>query len=115
LEPEAWKSPKKVKQVPFIIDDIFFRILGVSVPPFDMIWLMETIKDYVENVRQKENQQRISNKIKENRLLYELGEITKEEYQKRTKELNRKLQMNKRIDRTDLNQRIDLLSQLGRK
>jgi len=85
-------------------------MLGFSIPPFDMIWLMETIRDYVENVRQEENQQKVNNKIKENRLLYELGEITKEEYERRNGELNHQLKMNNRINRMSLNQRINLLS-----
>jgi len=85
-------------------------MLGFSIPPFDMIWLMETIRDYVEDVRQEENQQKINNKIKENRLLYELGEITKEEYERRNGELNHQLKMNNRINRMNLNQRINLLS-----
>jgi len=85
-------------------------MLGVSLPPFDMIWLIETIRDYVEEIRAKETQQKISNKIKENRLLYELGAITKEEYEKRNSELNHQLKVNKRIDRMSLNQRINLLS-----
>jgi len=96
--------------MPFFIDDIFLRMLGFSIPPFDMIWLMETIRDYAENVRQEEIQQKINNKIKENRLLYELGEITKEEYEKRNGELNHQLKMNNRINRMNLNQRINLLS-----
>jgi len=95
--------------MPFFIDDIFMRMLGFSIPPFDMIWLMETIRDYAEEVRQEENRQKINNKIKENRLLYELGEITKEEYERRNGELNHKLRMNKRINRTNLNQRINIL------
>jgi len=95
--------------MPFFIDDIFLRMLGLSIPPFDMIWLMETIRDYVENVRQEETQQKINNKIKENRLLYELGEITKEEYERRNGELNHKLRMNNQINRTNLNQRINIL------
>lgn len=85
-------------------------MLGFSMLPFDMMWLMETIRDYVENVSQEENQQKISNRIKENRLLYELGEITKEEYERRNVELNYQLKMNNRINRMTLNQRIDLLS-----
>ena len=95
--------------MPFFIDDIFLRMLGFSIPPFDMIWLMETIRDYVEEVRAEETQQRINNKIKENRLLYELGEITKEEYERRNGELNHQRQMNNRINRTNLNQRINIL------
>lgn len=95
--------------MPFLIDDIFLRMLGISIPPFDMIWLMETIVDYVEDVREKESHEKITNKIKENRLLYELGEITKEEYEKRNRELNNKLQMNNLINRTNLNKRINTL------
>jgi len=95
--------------VPFFIDDIFLRTLGISIPPFDMIWLMETITDYVEDAWEEESQQKINNKIKENRLLYELGEITNEEYEKRNRELNHQLQVNNRIERTNLNQRINIL------
>lgn len=95
--------------MPFIVDDLFLRILGISIPPFDMLWLMETITDYVEDVMQKENQQKITNKMKENRLLYELGEITKEKYEKRSQELNRKLRMSNQIKRMNLNQRINIL------
>ena len=95
--------------MPFLIDDIFLRMLGISIPPFDIIWLMETILDYVEDVREKESHEKITNKIKENRLLYELGEITKEEYEKRNRELNNKLQMNNLINRTNLNKRINTL------
>jgi len=94
----------------FFVDDIFLRVLGFSIPPFDMIWLMETIRDYAENIRQEKIQQKINNKIKENRLLYELGEITKEEYEKRNGELTHQLKMNNRINRMNLNQRINLLS-----
>jgi len=96
--------------MPFFIDDIFLRILGFSIPPFDMIWLMETITDYVDEARVKETQQKINNKLRENRLLYELGEITKEEYDLRNKELNHRRLMNKRINRMRLSQRINLLS-----
>ena len=95
--------------MPFLIDDIFLRMLGISIPPFDMIWLMETILDHVEDINEKESHEKITNKIKENRLLYELGEITKEEYEKRNGELGNKLQVNNRINRTNLNRRINIL------
>lgn len=95
--------------MPFLIDDIFLQMLGISIPPFDMIWLMETILDHVEDINEKESHEKITNKIKENRLLYELGEITKEEYEKRNGELGNKLQMNNRINRTNLNRRINIL------
>jgi len=85
-------------------------MIGLSIPPFDMIWLMETITDYVDEARVKETQQKINNKLRENRLLYELGEITKEEYDLRNKELNHRRLMNRRINRVRLSQRINLLS-----
>lgn len=95
--------------MPFFVDDIFLRMLGISIPPFDMIWLMETIRDFAEETRDRESYEKISKKIKENRLLYELGEITKQEYEKRNEELNRKLRITKRIHRTNLRQRINIL------
>jgi hypothetical protein len=85
-------------------------MIGLSIPPFDMIWLMETITDYADEARVKETQQKINNEIRENRLLYELGEITKEEYDRRNSELNHRRLMNKRINRVRLSQRINLLS-----
>jgi len=84
-------------------------MFGISLAPFDMIWLMETIRNYVEDAWGEETQQKINNKIKENRLLYELGEITKEEYERRNGKLNHQRKMNNRISRMNLNQRIDVL------
>ncbi len=94
--------------MPFLIDDLLLRTLGMSVPPFDMLWLLETITSYVEDARQEGVLQEINNKIKENRLLYELGEITKEEYEKRSRELNRQLRMSDLKNRKDLTKRIIL-------
>jgi len=95
--------------MPFLIDDLLLRTLGLSIPPFDMLWLIETITDYVENARQEESQQKTNRKIKENRLLYELGEITKEEYERRSRELNQRLKISKLKNNTNLNKRISLL------
>lgn len=96
--------------MPFFIDDFFLRMIGLSIPPFDMIWLMETITDYVDDSRAKEIQQRIFNEIRETRLLFELGEITKEEYTKRNSRLNHQRLMNKRVSRVHLDHRINILS-----
>lgn len=95
--------------MPFFIDDAFLRMLGISIPPFDLIWLMETISNYVEDVIGEETQQRVNNKIKENRLLYELGEITKEEYERMNGELNHQRKMNNQTNRMNLRQRINIL------
>jgi len=95
--------------MPFFIDDIFLRMVGFSLPPFDMIWLMETITDHAEETWVKENQQKINNKIRESRLLYELGEITKEEYDKRNMALSHQRLLYKRVNRVQLSQRINSL------
>jgi hypothetical protein len=96
--------------MPFFVDDLFLRMFGFSIPPFDMIWLMETITDYVDEGWTQEKQRRINNELRENRLLYELGEITKGEYKRRNSELNHQRLMNQRINRVRLNQRINILS-----
>jgi len=96
--------------MPFFVDDLFLRMFGFSIPPFDMIWLMETITDYVNEGWTQENQRRINKELRENRLLYELGEITKTEYERRNLELNHQRLINQRINRVRLNQRINILS-----
>ena len=96
--------------MPFFVDDLFLRMFGLSVPPLDMIWLMETITDYVNEGWAQENHRRITKGLRENRLLYELGEITKEEYEKRNSDLNHQRLMNQRAGRIRLNQRINILS-----
>ena len=94
--------------MPFLIDDILLRTLGISIPPFDILWLLETITDYVEDARHEEIQRKINDKIKENRLLYELGEITKEEYENKNGELNQQLRISNLKNRKDLKKKIIL-------
>ena len=93
----------------FFVDDIFLRMLGISIPPFDMIWLMETLEDYARELLEEETQKEISNSLKENRLLFELGEITREEYEQRNKELNKKIKKIEKVSRMNLKQRINIL------
>ena len=92
--------------MPFLIDDILLRALGVSLPPFDMLWLLETITDYVEDARHEEIQRKINDKIKENRLLFELGEMTKEEYENKNRELNQQLKISNLKNRKDLKKKM---------
>ena len=91
----------------FFADDAFLRMLGISIPPFDMIWLMEQIEDYA--LREKYDPEKIGDQIKENRLLYEFGEITKEEYEKINDELNHQLKIANQVINMNLNQRVDIL------
>jgi hypothetical protein len=92
--------------MPFLIDDILLRTLGISVPPFDALWLLETITDYVEDARHEEIQRRINDRIKENRLLFELGEIGKEEYESKNRELNQQQKISNLKNRKDLKKKM---------
>jgi hypothetical protein len=70
----------------FFIDDLVLRSLGISMPPgLDMIATIEQI----QKLAQKEmyNPEKIKSLIKENRLLYEFGELTREEYERTNAEL----------------------------
>lgn len=95
--------------MPFFVDDIFLEMVGLSMPPFDMIWLMETIMDYGDEGRVKENQQRINGQLRENRLLFELGDITKDEYDGKDKVLCHQRLMNKRLFTVRPSQRMNIL------
>jgi len=64
----------------FIFDDLLLRTVGISLKPFDMIWLLELMRDYA--LKEKYNIKKINNEIKENRLLFEIGKLTEEEYKK---------------------------------
>ena len=93
----------------FFVDDLFLRFLGLSLPPFDMIWVIETIADYAEDSRFKEIKEKITGLLRETRLLYELGETTKAEYEKRNAEITYKLKMNNRINRINTSHSTNLL------
>ena len=94
--------------MPFLVDDIFLRMLGISIPPFDMIWLFEQLHDFA--VREAYDPEKIGDAIKENQLLYELGEITKEEYERKHAELTEKLKLAQRAREMNLERRVDILN-----
>ena len=64
-----------------LIDDILLRSLGITLKPFDIIWLIELMRDYA--LKEKYNIKKIDEQIKENRLFLEIGEITEEDYNQR--------------------------------
>ena len=67
------------KNVPHIL--FIARSLGLSMKPFDVIWMLELMRDYA--LKEKYNIKRINNQIKENRLLFEIGEVTEKEYEEK--------------------------------
>ncbi len=78
-----------------LIDDLILRTFGISLKPFDLIWVMELMKDYA--LKEKYNLKKINNQIKENNLLFEIGEISKEEYDGKKELLTERLTTAKEI------------------
>lgn len=81
----------------FVIDDLLLRSVGISVPGLDLIWTLEQIRGYAQ--RELYNPERIRNQIKEIRLLYEFGEMSREEYMERTEQLMLRLRMAEEMQR----------------
>lgn len=65
----------------FLIDDLLLRTVGLSLKPFDMIWMLELLRNYA--LREQYNLKEINNQIKENRLLFEMGELSEEKYKEK--------------------------------
>ncbi len=91
----------------FIIDDLLLRGLGISIPGLDLIWTLEQIKDFA--YRELYNPDKIKNKIKENRLIFEFGEITTDEYEKTNAKLLQELKLAERGAEMNLSVRTDIL------
>ena len=78
-----------------LIDDLILRAFGISLKPFDLIWVMELMRDYA--LKQKYDFKKITNQMKENNLLFEIGEISKEEYDEKKELLTKRLTTAKQI------------------
>lgn len=91
----------------FIIDDLLLRQMGITIPGLNLIWTLEQIRDFA--YREMYNPEKIKNRIKENRLLFELGEITGDEYEKTNTELLQELKLAERGAEMNLSVRTDIL------
>ena len=92
----------------FILDDILLRMLGISVPGLDFFSTLELVK----NVAYKElyNPEKIKNKIKENQMLYEFGEISRDEFEETKSRLMEQLKFVERFKEMNLSARIDIIT-----
>jgi len=91
----------------FFIDDMILRTLGINLPGLDMIWTIEQIQKFA--LRGLYNTEKIKNQIKETRLLYEFGELNREQYEKKNADLMNKLDMAEKIEEMNLNSKVDIL------
>jgi hypothetical protein len=81
--------------------------LGISLPGLDLIWTLEQIQRFAH--KELYNPENIKNQIKETRLLYEFGELTREEYERRSSKLMHKLRMAEKAGEMNLGTRMDIL------
>ncbi|MBI3412504.1 MAG: hypothetical protein HY051_00290 [Candidatus Aenigmarchaeota archaeon] len=91
----------------FIIDDIVLRLLGISILPFDTIALFKLIRDFA--YKEAYDPPKIKDMIKENRLLFEIGERTEEDYKIIDADLREKLELGVKAREMKLDQRMDIL------
>lgn len=91
----------------FFIDDLVLRTLGINLPGLDMIWTLEQIHKFA--LKGYFNPEKIKNQIKETRLLYEFGELDRQEYEQKNRELMHKLDMAKKVLEMDLGTKMNIL------
>jgi len=91
----------------FFIDDILLRTIGISLPGLDMIWTLEQIQKFA--LKGYYNPEKIKDQIKETRLLYEFGELDRQEYERKNSELLHKLDMAKKVLEMDIGSKMDIL------
>lgn len=91
----------------FIIDDLLLDQLGIRIPGLNLIWTLEQIRDFA--FREMYDPEKIKSKIKENRMLFEFGEVNKDEYEKNNVKLLQELKLAQRGEQMDLSVRTDIL------
>ena len=91
----------------FIIDDILLDQFGVRIPGLNLIWTLEQIRDFA--FREMYDPEKIKSKIKENRMLFEFGEVNKDEYEKNNAKLLQELKFAQRGEQMGLSVRTDIL------
>lgn len=74
----------------FLIDDLLLKMVGISLKPFDMIWMLELLRGYA--LKEKYSLKEVNGQIKENRLLFEIGELSEEQYKEKNELLLEKRQ-----------------------
>ncbi len=95
-----------------VIDDVFLLPLGMAgFEPVPNLIMMSFRAVHKNTLQELYPLKKIRNEIKETALLYELGELSREEYKKRNSELAERLRIAQRVEGIDIGQfNIGLLS-----
>jgi len=92
----------------FLLDDLILRALGISIPGFDLIYTLEIIRDLA--YKELYNPDKVRNEIKENQMLYEFGEVPREEFEETKSRLMEKLKFAERFEEMNLIARSDIFA-----
>ena len=90
----------------FIVDDIVFRALGLEMPGLDLLWMIEQLRDI--SFKGMYDTGKIKSQLKENRMLFEIGDIPVEEYERKNAALLQKLKLAERYDEMDIQIKGDI-------
>jgi len=91
----------------FFIDDLLLQSIGISLPGLDMIWTLEQIQMFA--LKGYYNPEKIKNQIKETRMLYEFGELDRQEYEQKNSELLHKLDIAQKVLEMKASSKMDIL------
>lgn len=89
-----------------ILTILFFTVVTPMVYP--LAFLIKQIRDYAESLMY--DPEKISDQIKMNRMMYEFGEISKEEYERTRDDLMHKLRIVQRGRAMGIDQKMDRLA-----
>lgn len=93
-----------------LIDDLLLRTLGIVLGPLDIFYILEIVEQYAKGLHAENQLKILRNRIKENRLNYELGEISDSEYRKVDDEISIKIRAFERVSQRNLQERISILA-----
>ena len=93
-----------------LIDDLLLRTLGISLGPLDIFYIFEIVEQYAKGLHAENQLKILRNRIKENRLNFELGEITDSEYRKVNDEMSKKIRAFERVSNVNLQERMSILA-----
>ncbi|MBI5347215.1 MAG: hypothetical protein HZB66_01250 [Candidatus Aenigmarchaeota archaeon] len=89
----------------FVIDDVFLLPLSLAgFEPLPNLIMMSFRAVHKNSLQELYPLKKTQNEIKEIALLYELGELPREEYKKRTSELAEKLRIAQRVNDINIGQ-----------
>jgi hypothetical protein len=95
----------------FLLDDLILKELGIEIPGLSLIWTIQQLINVA--YRELYDPEKIKASIKENRMLYEFGERSKEEYEREHERLASELKMAMMGEDVGLVGRSDILGALS--